>query len=68
VVSVDRRVDPERRYVPFETTGLAGGDWVPCNNYRLPADNNYRLPADPCHGVVLPVTSEEYERVSTAWT
>lgn len=49
----------ERRYVPFETSDLAGGDWIPCDNYRLPED--------PCHGVVLPVTAEEYERLATAW-
>lgn len=50
---------PERRYVPFETTNLAGGQWTPSKDFRLPKD--------PCHGVVLPVTAEEYERLSTAW-
>jgi hypothetical protein len=49
----------ERRYVPFETTDLAAGKWTPCEEYRLPKD--------PCHGVVLPVTSEEYARLSAAW-
>ncbi|MFF0344738.1 glycoside hydrolase family 43 protein [Kribbella sp. NPDC004875] len=49
----------ERRYVPFETTDLAGGEWVACADHRLPDD--------PCHGVVLPLTSGEYERLSTAW-
>jgi hypothetical protein len=49
----------ERRYVPFETTDLAGGQWTPSENFRLPKD--------PCHGVVLPVTADEYERLSTAW-
>ncbi|MFC3493670.1 glycoside hydrolase family 43 protein [Glycomyces rhizosphaerae] len=49
----------ERRYVPFETTDLAAGRWTQCEEYRLPKD--------PCHGVVLPVTSEEYARLSTAW-
>ena len=49
----------ERRYVPFETTDLAGGEWIPSTDYRLPED--------PCHGVVLPVTAEEHERLSTAW-
>jgi hypothetical protein len=50
---------PERRYVPFETTDLAGGRWTPSEDFRLPKD--------PCHGVVLPVTAEEYDRLSTAW-
>lgn len=50
---------PERRYVPFETTDLAGGAWTACKDHRLPVD--------PCHGVVLPVTAAEYERLSTAW-
>jgi hypothetical protein len=49
----------ERRYVPFETTDLAGGAWTPAKDYRLPPD--------PCHGVVLPVTAAEYERLRTAW-
>jgi hypothetical protein len=49
----------ERRYVPFETTDLAGGEWTPSEDFRLPND--------PCHGVVLPVTAEEYERLSAAW-
>jgi hypothetical protein len=50
---------PERRYVPFETTDLAGGRWSPVPDFRLPRD--------PCHGVVLPITAEEYERLSSAW-
>lgn len=50
---------PERRYVPFETTDLAGGQWTPAKDFRLPKD--------PCHGVVLPVTDEEHSRLSTAW-
>ncbi|WP_458113939.1 glycoside hydrolase family 43 protein [Arthrobacter sp. R1-13] len=49
----------ERRYVPFETTNLAGGQWTPSEDFRLPPN--------PCHGVVVPVTSEEYERLSAAW-
>ncbi len=49
----------ERRYVPFETTDLAGGEWTPATEFRLPKD--------PCHGVVLPVTAAEYERLRTAW-
>lgn len=49
----------ERRYVPFETTDLAGGEWTPAHDDRLPHD--------PCHGVVLPVTAAEHERLSTAW-
>ncbi|RRR95617.1 glycoside hydrolase family 43 protein [Glycomyces terrestris] len=51
---------PERRYVPFETTDLAGGHWTPCADFRLPPD--------PCHGVVLPVTAEEHARLKAAWT
>ncbi|MQM25854.1 glycoside hydrolase family 43 protein [Glycomyces albidus] len=51
---------PERRYVPFETTDLAGGRWTPCEDFRLPED--------PCHGVVLPVTAAEHERLRTAWS
>ncbi|MER7243343.1 glycoside hydrolase family 43 protein [Kribbella sp. NPDC000426] len=51
---------PERRYVPFETTNLAGGEWTHAKNHHLPSD--------PCHGVVLPVTAEEYERLGKAWT
>ncbi|UVJ41305.1 glycoside hydrolase family 43 protein [Arthrobacter sp. CJ23] len=47
---------PERRYVPFETTSLSGGQWTPSQDFRLPED--------PCHGVVLPVTAEEYQRLS----
>jgi len=50
---------PQRRYVPFETTDLAGGEWIPSKDHRLPTD--------PCHGVVLPVTAEEYERLNAAW-
>ncbi len=49
----------ERRYVPFETTNLADGQWTPSEDVRLPRD--------PCHGVVLPVTAEEHARLSTAW-
>lgn len=50
---------PDRRYVPFETNDLAGGQWTPAEDFRLPKD--------PCHGVVLPVTAAEYERLRTAW-
>jgi hypothetical protein len=50
---------PARRYVPFESTDLAGGRWAPSEEFRLPSD--------PCHGVVLPVTAEEYESLSNAW-
>jgi hypothetical protein len=49
----------ERRYVPFETTDLAAGEWSPAAGSRLPDD--------PCHGVVLPVTAAEYERLAAAW-
>lgn len=49
----------ERRYVPFETTDLAGGEWTFAEDHELPAD--------PCHGVVLPVTAEEYDRLQRAW-
>ncbi|HZX05902.1 glycoside hydrolase family 43 protein [Kribbella sp.] len=51
---------PERRYVPFETTDLAGGHWTPCDSYRLPDH--------PCHGVVLPITAAEHQRLTRAWT
>jgi hypothetical protein len=50
---------PERRYVPFETTDLGGGEWTPSKEFRLPPD--------PCHGVVLPVTAAEHDRLSAAW-
>jgi hypothetical protein len=50
----------QRRYVPFETTDLAGGRWTLAESYRLPED--------PCHGVVLPVTADEYNRLSKAWS
>jgi hypothetical protein len=49
----------DRRYVPFETRDLAGGEWEPSEGFRLPSD--------PCHGVVLPVTAEEYRRLRAAW-
>ena len=39
---------------------LAGGAWVACEDYRLPED--------PCHGVVLPLALEEYERLSRSWS
>lgn len=50
---------PERRYVPFERTDLASGEWTPSEGFRLPPD--------PCHGVVLPVTAAEYERLRAIW-
>lgn len=50
---------PDRRYVPFETTDLASGTWTPSEDFRLPPD--------PCHGVVLPVTAAEHQRLGTAW-
>ncbi len=50
---------PERRYVPFETTDLASGEWTACEDYNLPED--------PCHGVVLPVTADEFQRLRIAW-
>jgi hypothetical protein len=46
-----------RRYVPFETDDLTGGRWAPSPDFRLPRD--------PCHGTVLRVTGEEYERLRT---
>jgi hypothetical protein len=49
----------ERRYVPFATTDLAGGEWTYAEDHELPVD--------PCHGVVLPVTAEEYDRLRRAW-
>ncbi|MEV4689409.1 glycoside hydrolase family 43 protein [Microbacterium sp. LWH3-1.2] len=51
---------PERRYVPFETTSLAAGEWTLATDVRLPSD--------PCHGVVLPLTAVEYRRLSNAWS
>lgn len=51
---------PERRYVPFESTDLVSGDWIPSRDHRLPQD--------PCRGVVLPVNAQEYDRLTTAWT
>ncbi|WP_341940320.1 MULTISPECIES: glycoside hydrolase family 43 protein [unclassified Microbacterium] len=49
----------ERRYVPFETADLTSGRWALADDVRLPRDA--------CHGVVLPVTSEEYARLREAW-
>ncbi|MFD7160630.1 glycoside hydrolase family 43 protein [Kribbella sp. NPDC059898] len=49
----------DRRYVPFETTDLEGGGWVPSTDHRLPED--------PCHGVVLPLTADEYHRLDSVW-
>jgi hypothetical protein len=42
-----------RGYIPFETTNLAGGQWTPSSNYSLPGR--------PRHGMVLPLTAEQYE-------
>ncbi|GAA3085326.1 hypothetical protein JOF29_002940 [Kribbella aluminosa] len=48
---------PDRRYVPFETTELASGRWTPCETHHLPPD--------PCHGAVLPLTADEYNRLAS---
>lgn len=48
-----------RGYVPFETTDLDSGRWVPCANHQLPPS--------PRHGTVLPVTREEYDRLLAAY-
>jgi hypothetical protein len=57
---IDEFAPPDRRYVPLETTDLASGEWAPAVDYQLPPD--------PCHGVVLPLTVEEYERLRAAWS
>lgn len=48
-----------RGYVPFETTDLDSGEWLPCENHQLPPS--------PRHGTVLPVTREEYDRLLAAY-
>ncbi|OSZ56744.1 1,4-beta-xylanase [Streptomyces pharetrae CZA14] len=48
-----------RGYVPFETTDLDSGAWIPSRGHRLPAS--------PRHGTVLPVTQEEYDRLLAAY-
>lgn len=40
-----------RGYVPFETTDLDSGKWVPSGDYTMPTD--------PRHGSVIPVTAAE---------
>jgi hypothetical protein len=48
-----------RGYVPFESTNLADGQWIPSAGYSLPAS--------PRHGTVLPVTQAEYDRLLQAY-
>ncbi|MFJ5306265.1 family 43 glycosylhydrolase [Streptomyces sp. NPDC088350] len=47
-----------RGYVPFETTDLDSGEWIPCTDHQLPPN--------PRHGTVVPVTRAEYDRLSAA--
>lgn len=49
----------KRGYVPFETTDLDSGRWTPVKDYRMPGQ--------PRHGVVLPVTQQEAERLLAAY-
>ncbi|GAB3235832.1 hypothetical protein GCM10027447_33750 [Glycomyces halotolerans] len=48
-----------RGYVPFETTDLSSGQWTPVSNYSLPGR--------PRHGMVLPLTAEQYDRLQSAF-
>lgn len=48
-----------RGYVPFETTDLAGGQWTPSSNYSLPGR--------PRHGMILPLTAEQYQTLQNAY-
>jgi hypothetical protein len=48
-----------RGYVPFETTDLDSGKWTPVKDYQMPGH--------PRHGVVLPVTQQEYDRLLAAY-
>jgi hypothetical protein len=48
-----------RGYVPFETTDLDSGKWTPVNDYLMPGK--------PRHGVVLPVTQAELDRLLAAY-
>ncbi len=45
-----------RGYVPFETTDLNSGRWT--------MSTGYSIPGRPRHGVVLPVTQAEYDRLT----
>ena len=45
--------------MPFETTDLDSGQWTRVKGYRMPGH--------PRHGVVLPVTQAEYERLAKAY-
>ncbi|MFI9847357.1 glycoside hydrolase family 43 protein [Nonomuraea sp. NPDC051941] len=48
-----------RNYVPFETTDLDSGKWMPSTSYRLPPGAK--------HGSVLPLTRAEYDRLLSAY-
>ncbi|MBA2950125.1 glycoside hydrolase family 43 protein [Streptomyces himalayensis] len=48
-----------RNYVPFETTDLDSGKWIPSTSYRLPPEAK--------HGSVLPLTQAEYDRLLSAY-
>jgi hypothetical protein len=48
-----------RGYVPFETTDLDSGKWTIVKGYQMPGH--------PRHGVVLPVTQAEYDRLAKAY-
>ncbi|MER6349702.1 family 43 glycosylhydrolase [Streptomyces sp. NPDC001532] len=48
-----------RGHVPFETTDLASGTWVPSEHHQLPAGSR--------HGTVLPVTREEFDRLLASY-
>ncbi|GAB4004736.1 hypothetical protein GCM10029992_50610 [Glycomyces albus] len=47
-----------RGYLPFETTDLSGGQWSPSSNYSLPGR--------PRHGMILPLTAEQYQTLQNA--
>lgn len=48
-----------RGYVPFETTDLDAGRWTVAKEYQMPPH--------PRHGAVIPVTKEEYDRLTAAY-
>ncbi|OAH09365.1 hypothetical protein STSP_72170 [Streptomyces jeddahensis] len=48
-----------RTYVPFETTDLDSGKWIPSKSYQLPPEAK--------HGSVLPLTQAEYDRLLSAY-
>ncbi|MCH7230264.1 RICIN domain-containing protein [Glycomyces sp. L485] len=48
-----------RGYIPFETTDLSSGQWTPSSNYSLPGR--------PRHGMVLPLTADQYNAIQSAF-